>query len=132
MEVSVCAGMVTGRCSWYLGQCSKARRYRQGAPGSPVTKWVAPAGCDLEARNSSRIMVAPGRCDPPSARNVPAFSGDLARWKPAPRVLHRADSPLEKSWGTTLTGAGRRLSCDRRLIEHVESDERTIRGIRGT
>jgi len=47
----------------------------------PVEKWVAPAGRDLEAGNSPRMMVAPARCDPPSAQSVPSSTPADRRWK---------------------------------------------------
>ena len=32
-----------------------------GSVSSPLIKWVAPAGCDFEVEDFSRILVAPGR-----------------------------------------------------------------------
>ena len=46
-------------------------------PSRPLKKWVAPAGCDFEVEDFSRILVAPGRCDPLFARNLPFSTGSL-------------------------------------------------------
>ena len=46
-------------------------------------QWVAPAGCDFEVEDFSRILVAPGRCDPLFARDLP-FSPDSGTSKRYP------------------------------------------------